>query len=283
METPQNTFIFIVAAVSGILCMGAVLFYFFKLLQLATSPLRKLIFYTLFPDSHPVVFDQYLPVLSERFSYFLMLNEKEQKLFVSRLHYIRQEKSFVGRGLEITEEMEIMVSAALSQLTFGLVQFDLENLDEIHLTPESFYSRLAGADVKGLTFESGRMILSWADFKQGYLINDDKINLGLHELAHALWLYHAPTASIEEHFDQWHMDALSELRKKRNGETTGYFLRDYAFTNIEEFWACSVECFFEAPIEFKKSVPNLYQKTSAILNQDMATRFEIYSSCQSTN
>ena len=282
MENFEGTFAIIMVMLCILACIGVILIYTFRTLQFILSPLRKLIFYSMFPDHHPAYFDKYFPVLSKEFSYFMMLTDIEQRLFVSRLHYIRNEKSFVGRGVEITEEMEIMVSAALSQLTFGLVQFDLENLDEIHLTPEPFYSRLVGAEVRGLTFENGRMILSWADFKQGYLVDNDKINLGLHELAHALWLYHNPTASIEEHFDQWHVDALNELRKKRDDETN-YFLRDYAFTNLEEFWACSVECFFEAPLEFKRSLPNLYNKTSAILNQDMAARLETYSARRSAN
>jgi hypothetical protein len=58
-------------------------------------------------------------------------------------------------------------------------------------------------------------------------------------------------------------------------------LRPYAATNLEEFWAVSVECFFEAPIEFKRSIPQLYHKTGAILNQDMAERFELYNTLSS--
>ena len=54
--------------------------------------------------------------------------------------------------------------------------------------------------------------------------------------------------------------------------TDSHFLRNYASTNIEEFWACSVECFFEAPIEFKKNIPDLYSKMCQVLKQDMAER-----------
>ncbi|MCB9336447.1 MAG: zinc-dependent peptidase, partial [Flavobacteriales bacterium] len=42
----------------------------------------------------------------------------------------------------------------------------------------------------------------------------------------------------------------------------------YAATNMEEFFAVSVEHFFEAPDEFKVSLPDLYTQLSIMLNLD---------------
>ena len=217
--------------------------------------------------------DNYQKLLAVKFPYYKLLDEREQSVFVSRLKTIRYEKQFIGHGLAITEEMEIIVSAAIVQLTFGLDQFELESLRLIELTPEAFYSRFVGADVKGLAITGGKLILSWADFEQGYMVADDKINLGLHELAHAFWLNYFVQHEARIDFDEWNTQALVELQKMRDN-TRPNFLRNYAATNIEEFWACSVEAFFEAPIEFKRAIPRLYHTLCTILNQDMAAKFE---------
>ncbi|MFN8285188.1 MAG: zinc-dependent peptidase [Chitinophagales bacterium] len=216
-------------------------------------------------------FEAYKRLLEKKFYYFNLLTPDEQREFVFRLKSIRISKSFVGRGIHVTDEMEILVSAALAQLTFGLEKFALLNFESIHLTPESFYSSLFGRKVKGLTFESGRMILSWADFAQGYQTGNDKINLALHEMAHAILLDRLTYGEIDFHFEDWEKTTLLELHRSRNTENI-LFLREYAFTNKDELWACCVECFFEAPIDFRESLPATYNQMCLILKQDMAQR-----------
>lgn len=137
--------------------------------------------FTVFPNLNPKAFEVYHALLHEKFAYFRRSNDREQRIFVSWLRYVRNNKQFVGRDIDITEEMEVIVSASLVQLTFGLKQFDLEQFDDIHITPAKFYSGIIGAEVKGLTLSHGRILLSWADFQKGYLVHDDKINLGLHQ------------------------------------------------------------------------------------------------------
>ncbi len=263
---------FVILALVLAIVLGAPVILGFKLLQTIFRPFWKRFRYTYFPAADPPGFSLYFKLLSERFPYFLLLTEVEQRRFVGRLRYIRDSKAFIGRGIELTEEMEILISAALTQLTFGLEEFDLENLQNIHVTPESFYSRLVEHRVKGLTFESGRMILSWADFVEGYRIGNDKVNLALHEMAHALMLDYLAYEEIEPYFNEWEKAALDELRAVRIGPNT--FLRTYAFTNEAELWACCVESFFETPIEFKKSLPRIYEKMCKALKQDMAARME---------
>ena len=45
-------------------------------------------------------------------------------------------------------------------------------------------------------------------------------------------------------------------------------LGDYAGTNYHEFWAVSVEMFFENPVEYKHHLPELYEAMACVLNQD---------------
>ena len=46
-------------------------------------------------------------LLNKRFAYFKLLNEEEQKRFINRIRLLRHEKKIVGRGMEVTAEMEI--------------------------------------------------------------------------------------------------------------------------------------------------------------------------------
>jgi Mlc titration factor MtfA (ptsG expression regulator) len=245
----------------------------FLILGEMTKSWQKKMRFTVFPNLKPKAFTVYQALLLDKFAYFRLLDDREQRIFVSRLRYVRDKKQFVGRDIDITEEMEVIVSASLVQLTFGLKQFDLEQFDNIHITPAKFYSGIIGAEVKGLTLSHGRILLSWADFQKGYLVHDDKINLGLHEWAHALRLDYFASLELDTMFDDWHVSALHQLQLMHLDEHEE-LLRDYASTNIEEFWACAVETFFEAPLEFRELIPDLYAKMCLVLNQDMAARVE---------
>lgn len=49
------------------------------------------------------------------------------------------------------------------------------------------------------------------------------------------------------------------------------YLRNYAYTNAREFWAVSVEAFFENPAALNTHMPALYQLLRDVLNQDPLT------------
>ena len=44
------------------------------------------------------------------------------------------------------------------------------------------------------------------------------------------------------------------------------YLRPYAYLNIQEFWAVSVEAFFENPAGLADNMPGLYNVIAEILN-----------------
>lgn len=262
--------IFIMLLVVGaLLVLPAVIV--FNVAKDAVHPYVKWLRFTVFPTKDHPEFFYYNNALQYKFPYFHLLTEPEKHVFIARIAYIRKNKKFTGRGIDVTEEMEIFISAAIAQLTFGLSEFDIAGFNDIHITPESFYSRLVGSQVKGLTFKSGRVMLSWHDFKEGYFITNDKLNLALHELAHALSLDRTTILEVDEDLRSWERIAIRELHKLRTN-TDSQFLRDYAATDMHELWACCVESFFEAPLEFQEHIPDLYQRMAVVLNQDMAGR-----------
>ncbi|MCW3071140.1 MAG: hypothetical protein JWO44_1030 [Bacteroidetes bacterium] len=190
-----------------------------------------------------------------------------------------EDKYFVGReGLVITDEIRVLISAAAVQLTFGLKDYTISHLHTINVFPKVFYSRLFETSFKGLTTQGGVLSISWDDFREGYASGTDKLNLGLHELAHALNIDMDEEGSYDDHFswhfEKWKAAASYELQRLKEGSIT--FLRKYASTNIHEFFAVCIEHFFEAPSQFRLALPVLYGHTALMLNQDPENTQEDY-------
>jgi Mlc titration factor MtfA (ptsG expression regulator) len=211
--------------------------------------------------------------LLKQFHFYQILDNQEQITFRSRLNVLLQSKWFIGKdGLNLHDAMILFICASMVQITFGLKTFDFPRFNKIALFPDTFYSGMIEREVKGLTiFHSGLVIMSWPHAYDGHSNPNDKINLMLHELAHALYLDYFGNRRMLYGFDDWQKVAFPEFESmKRNDEHP--FLRQYASTNIHEFWAVCIEHFFEAPFEFRRQLPALYQSMCKILNQDIALR-----------
>jgi Mlc titration factor MtfA (ptsG expression regulator) len=211
--------------------------------------------------------------LLKQFHFYQILDNQEQTKFRSRLVVLLQNKWFIGKdGLNLHDVMILFISASMVQITFGLKTFDFPRFNKIALFPDTFYSGMIEREVKGLTvYHSGLVIMSWPHAYDGHSNPNDKINLMLHELAHALYLDYFGNRRMLYGFDDWQKVAFPEFESmKRNDEHP--FLRQYASTNIHEFWAVCIEHFFEAPFEFRRQLPALYQSMCKILNQDIALR-----------
>ena len=209
--------------------------------------------------------------LLEKNPYYINLSENGKKKFENRLIEFIEQKTFVGhQNLVITDEMRILIGATAIQLTFGMDNYLLPNLRTINFFPDIFHSPLFNASFKGLTSRNGVLSLSWKHFKNGYLNQTDKINLGLHEMAHVLNIYLENNSSDKQFSNQllvWKKIAVTEFYKLKNNNSP--FLRSYGSTNLFEFFAICVEHFFEMPEEFKRQLPRLYRSTATLLNQDI--------------
>ena len=207
----------------------------------------------------------------DSFHYYKQLTNEGKDIFFNRLLKFMYSKEFKGKqGLEVTDEMKVLISASAVQLTFGLKRFRLQNLDNIHVYPKSFYFGLDKREFKGATSQGGNMYLSWEDFKDGYLDPNDRYNLGLHEMSHALKLDVLMSSRFDAHFgsylDEWLEISTKEFERMKHGSPS--FLRSYAKTNKHEFFAVCVEHFFECPEEFRKALPDVYNHLVILLNQN---------------
>jgi Mlc titration factor MtfA (ptsG expression regulator) len=209
--------------------------------------------------------------LSSKFEYYQKLNDKNKTKFLRRLLNFIDEKEFHGSGgLQLTDEMIVLISASAIQLTFGLDEYRLEHFSKIFVYPKAYYSKISKQYHKGETNLGGAIALSWSHFTEGYNKPNDKVNLGLHEMAHALRFDKFKSDDYDEFFntyyDKWQIIAKEEFTKTKENKIS--FFREYGGTNLNEFFAVCVESFFESPAEFKKMHPGIYRHMCVLLNQD---------------
>jgi Mlc titration factor MtfA (ptsG expression regulator) len=210
-------------------------------------------------------------VLHKRFEYYSKLSQPERKRFVERLQLFMADKIFKIHCNPGFKEMPILISAAAVQLTFGLRKYLLPNFKFIHVYPHEFVGVHPSIRVLEGNVSSHSINFSWKHFLEGYKNPTDGQNVGLHELAHALYYQ---TFVAEESVDNNFRDTFDEFNitgnKVFNQELmpgNGMY-SEYALKNFQEFWAESMEIFFEKPHQLKNMYPALYTSLVELLNQD---------------
>jgi hypothetical protein len=217
--------------------------------------------------------EELVTVLNKRFPYYKKLSDLQQKTFIDRVQLFIADKIFKVHDTIAYKEMPILISAAAIQLTLGLRRYLLPNFRFIHVYPEEFLAisptiRILEGNVNGHTIN-----LSWKHFLKGYEDGSDGQNVGLHELSHALYYQNFVT---EENVDTNFRDTFDEFNDYGNKVFHQEALpgndlySDYALKNFQEFWAESIEIFFEKPVQLKTLYPRLYDSLVEILNQDPA-------------
>jgi len=173
----------------------------------------------------------------------------------------------------ITDEMKLLISASAVQLLFGLPKVNLGAYDTIVVFDDKYYNELTNYYHKG-EVNSRFIILSYKHFLEGYANPNDKINLGLHEMAHALdlslFLSHSKKFFLRRLLENFILRTQREYIDLQDGKLT--FFRSYGATNPREFFAVAVEHFFEAPVEFEQNLPNMYREMCLLLNQDPVSK-----------
>lgn len=247
-----------IAVIAGIVILAIILFFTFQTLK-KTPPLTI----------------QQKAILVD-FDFYKTLTLTERKEFEYRVSYLTQNKEFMGRkDLVVTDRMKVLIAATIAQIGFGFEFITFEDFDKIIIFPKAYYSKYTGHYHKGEVNTAGVIVLSWADFLEGYQIADDGFNVGLHEIAHALRLEDAIPGN-EYHFLKetdlavWNAVAETEYDNIRAGKPS--FIRSYAGTNRQEFFAVCVEQFFEQPQEFYDALPQLYKAMAGLIKQNPLKR-----------
>lgn len=227
--------------------------------------------------SNPIVFKRKLSkdlesYLKSNFSFYQKLDAKKKRVFGHRLVRFRDSKEFFGKdGLTLTDEMKTLISATATMLTFGYRNYRMSNVTAIFVFPSEFKS-LSSENLHAGEFSPYHKTIafSWEDFKKGYDISNDNLNLGIHEFSHAL---HIRSVTANDISSQIFMSGLIGLKHylSNNEEIRltlieSNYIRRYGFTNEYEFTAVLIECFFETNSQFEREFPEIYAFVRRMLN-----------------
>lgn len=212
-------------------------------------------------------------ILEKYFSYYQNLSPENKNRFARNVAKFLYVKRFIPRNVpEVTLEAKVLIAASAIQLTFGLRDIYLKHFNKILVYPDDYYSSITKRYHKGeVNPRFGIIVLSWQSFIDGYINNQDSLNLGLHEMAHALRLENIIRNEEYQFFDEDLMKKFDEFAIRicdKMAEEELSFFRPYACTNTHEFFSVAVENFFERPHEFIQSLPELYNILRKLLNQD---------------
>lgn len=205
-----------------------------------------------------------------------------------KMNLLLDQVTFHGNaGLEVTEEMKLSIAA---QACLLIVNTDLwyDNLTTILLYPSAFKSRQAqqsGFVVTekevvrlGESWNRGPVVLSWAHSNQGALNDHDGHNVVLHEFAHQIddmsgRANGVPLLGKDQSFADWERVFLAafahHVSDVEHGRPT--VIDPYGAEGHEEFFAVSVEVFFERPRALKTSAPEVYDQLSQLFRLDPVT------------
>jgi Mlc titration factor MtfA (ptsG expression regulator) len=218
----------------------------------------------------PVSANDYTDIISRVIPYFNLLNESNRQKFLKRVYNFKNQKSFHFHGLDRAEDIEILISAAAIQVSFGLKNYLLPFFKDIHILSDAYQAIDSNETYIGHVAPNG-IYISWKYFVRGYADYSDGVNVALHEMAHALqhenfiketgvdWDFRKDFEKLPAIFGPMIAQAIVQRKS---------YLRGYAFTNFREFWAVCVENFFENSQGLKDNLPQLYTILCDALNQD---------------
>jgi MtfA peptidase len=203
-------------------------------------------------------------------AYFHRLNAKDQHRLLFRTFLIQRSKKFHYVGIEKKEEMPVLISAVSAQLTLGLDKFTLNYFRDIFVLQHDYHYGYYSLPFMGHVDNTG-IYLSWDNFLKGIRRATDNSNVGLHEMAHALAYVNFIVKSEEDkhfkkEFKNFSTVARPIFQEMQRGKRN--LLGEYAASNYHEFWAVSVEMFFENPFQLKFELPELYEAMVKLLKQD---------------
>jgi hypothetical protein len=212
----------------------------------------------------------YHSVVSKYIRYYNRLDLEDQRKFLFRTFLFRKARRFHYIEVKESAEMPILISAVATQLTFGLDKFMLNYFNEIYVLKDDYHYGFYSRPFMGHVDQSG-IYLSWDNFIKGISGQTPYCNVGLHEMGHALAYVTFITETEEDKHFKKEFKNFSKVARPIFADMQGgnrNLLGEYAAVNYHEFWAVSVETFFENPVCMRLDLPELYQAMINLLRQD---------------
>ena len=213
-------------------------------------------------------------VLRQWCDHYNRLPDDLRSRFEDDVRIILAEKPITGVGVEVIDELRLLVAASAVTLSLGWPAYDWEQLNEILLYPDDFDRdyEFGEDDLSGEAHPWGTVILSVPALCQSFRDPDDAYHVGFHEFAHLLDLEQTRFDGIPRGFDDAAAGRWVEIREREiprmlRGES---LLDDYGAHDPVEFLAVAVEAFFETALAMRRGHGELYELLATYFRQDPA-------------
>ena len=230
----------------------------------------------------------WLALIQRHVVFFRRLSASDRAELLGHVQIFLAEKRFEGcGGFTITDEVRVTVAAQacllllhrktdyfpelLTILVYPLT-YMVEEKRQVgeHFWEEGTVSRLGETGRR-----MGSLVLSWDAVKYGAADPSDGKNVVLHEFTHQLdFENHAadgmPGLATREQQLAWAAVMRSEFASLRAADESGIptLLDTYGAKDPAEFFAVSVEAFFELPRALRARYPKLYEQLRNYFQQD---------------
>lgn len=199
-----------------------------------------------------------------------------RRRFETDIRLFLTEKRITGVGVELTDDLRLLVAASAVTLSLGWPDYEWDQLNEVLLYPDDFdRDYTVGEDeVSGLAHPWGTVILSVPSLYQSFEYPDDGYHVGIHEFAHILDVDHThfdgiPVGLRGALADEWVGVMEREMERLRRNPRGSAF-DPYGAHDPVEFLGVAVEAFFEIPQPVRRRHPEVYRILSTYLGQDPA-------------
>lgn len=198
--------------------------------------------------------------------------------------FLHQVTFFGCNDLDVTEEMQLSIAAQACLLVVNRDTW-YKNLRTILIYPGAFKSQKKERNGyvvteretvrTGESWSRGPVVLSWAHSEQGALDDKDGHNVVLHEFAHQIddlsgHTDGAPVLANGHSLFDWERVFVTayerHVQNVKNRHKTA--IDAYGAQGQEEFFAVSVEVFFEKPGALKREEPMIYDQLSEFFRLD---------------
>lgn len=192
-------------------------------------------------------------------------------------------------GFALTDEITVTIAAQAALLLLGLDVGALRELSAIVVYPTAMQSAgVRAGPVPGTVTDDvipvlgeahdrrGPVLLAWDEVRADAATLGTGTNVVCHELAHKLDMFDGtidgtPPLDGRVPLRRW-IDVCTEAYDALRAGARRPPLRDYAATDVGEFFAVATECFVDVPQALRAHEPDLYGILAAYYAQDPADR-----------
>mgnify|MGYP003836040883 CR=1 FL=1 len=245
-------------------------------------------------------------ILQRRLALYPRLPPESQRELQQNTSLFLRDKEFVGcNGLEVTEEMRVVIAAHACLLLLGRDNNCYPDLRTVLIYPDAYvaeetrhHGHVQSTHLSARAGEAhyrGPVVLSWDDIQQGLVHPEQGHNVAIHEFAHKLdeedgyvdgrppfersedgknWapVMREAFAELRQRLHSLHTSAETEEREELQPPSTQAVsvLDTYGAQSPAEFFAVATEAYFVIPTAMAAAHPRLYREMQKFYRTDPA-------------